>query len=100
MYGVIAVSPDILLSHLSPLPWQIFSWHKAALLHTCGRLLASDKDLLLKLRKKTGYSFTNCKKALDKFSNDIKQVMAVLRLGGHLTTGHTGDLPTQFKVVT
>ncbi|XP_040196795.1 elongation factor Ts, mitochondrial [Rana temporaria] len=57
---------------------RIFSWHKAALLHTCGRLLASDKDLLLKLRKKTGYSFTNCKKALDKFSNDIKQAEAWL----------------------
>ncbi|XP_072263230.1 elongation factor Ts, mitochondrial [Pyxicephalus adspersus] len=52
---------------------KILSWQPAGLLHTCSRLLAADKDLLLKLRKRTGYSFTNCKKALDKFSNDVKQ---------------------------
>ncbi|XP_068121239.1 elongation factor Ts, mitochondrial [Hyperolius riggenbachi] len=45
----------------------------AGLFHTCTRLLAADKELLVKLRKKTGYSFINCKKALEKFSNDVKQ---------------------------
>ncbi|XP_072539172.1 elongation factor Ts, mitochondrial [Salminus brasiliensis] len=33
----------------------------------------ADKALLLKLRKATGYTFINCKKALEKFSNDISQ---------------------------
>ncbi|XP_007254314.2 elongation factor Ts, mitochondrial [Astyanax mexicanus] len=32
-----------------------------------------DKALLLKLRKATGYTFINCKKALEKFNNDIAQ---------------------------
>ncbi|XP_028822289.1 elongation factor Ts, mitochondrial isoform X2 [Denticeps clupeoides] len=43
-------------------------------LHTsCGRL-TTDKVLLMKLRKSTGYSFINCKNALEKFNNDITQV--------------------------
>ncbi|XP_034234508.1 elongation factor Ts, mitochondrial [Thrips palmi] len=33
----------------------------------------SSKALLAKLRKKTGYSFANCKKALDKHNNDAEQ---------------------------
>ncbi|XP_028823071.1 elongation factor Ts, mitochondrial isoform X1 [Denticeps clupeoides] len=42
-------------------------------LHTsCGRL-TTDKVLLMKLRKSTGYSFINCKNALEKFNNDITQ---------------------------
>uniref|UniRef100_A0A8C5Q0C1 Elongation factor Ts, mitochondrial n=1 Tax=Leptobrachium leishanense TaxID=445787 RepID=A0A8C5Q0C1_9ANUR len=52
---------------------RLVSWQQAGLFHSGVRFLASDKDLLLKLRKKTGYSFMNCKKALQKFSNDIKQ---------------------------
>lgn len=28
----------------------------------------------MKLRKTTGYTFINCKKALEKFDNDIAQV--------------------------
>lgn len=28
----------------------------------------------MKLRKNTGYTFTNCKKALEKFDNDVTQV--------------------------
>lgn len=43
-------------------------------LHTGCQLLAADKALLMKLRKSTGYTFTNCKKALEKFDNDITQV--------------------------
>ncbi|KAM9319914.1 elongation factor Ts, mitochondrial [Gastrophryne carolinensis] len=53
-------------------------WQPAGLFHTCARLLATDKELLVKLRKKTGYSFMNCKKALEKFSNDAKQAEAWL----------------------
>ncbi|KAJ8400906.1 hypothetical protein AAFF_G00392600 [Aldrovandia affinis] len=34
---------------------------------------AIEKALLLKLRKTTGYTFINCKKALEKFDNDINQ---------------------------
>ena len=33
-----------------------------------------DKSVLSKLRKKTGFPFINCKKALEQFNNDIKQV--------------------------
>lgn len=42
-------------------------------LHTTGQLLAAEKALLMKLRKSTGYTFINCKKALEKFDNDIAQ---------------------------
>ncbi|XP_042359698.1 elongation factor Ts, mitochondrial [Plectropomus leopardus] len=42
-------------------------------LHTGCQLLAADKALLMKLRKNTGYTFINCKKALEKFDNDITQ---------------------------
>ncbi|KAL0978381.1 hypothetical protein UPYG_G00169720 [Umbra pygmaea] len=42
-------------------------------LHTGCPLLAVEKDLLLKLRKSTGYTFVNCKKALEKFENDLIQ---------------------------
>ncbi|XP_067881018.1 elongation factor Ts, mitochondrial isoform X2 [Heterodontus francisci] len=40
--------------------------------------MAADKELLLKLRKRTGYSFTNCKKALERFSSDLQQAEAWL----------------------
>ncbi|XP_051986767.1 elongation factor Ts, mitochondrial [Xyrauchen texanus] len=42
-------------------------------LYTSCPSLAADKSLLLKLRKSTGYTFINCKKALEKFNNDITQ---------------------------
>ncbi|CAL8382384.1 unnamed protein product [Boreogadus saida] len=41
--------------------------------HTACQLLAVEKSLLMKLRKSTGYTFINCKKALEKFDNDINQ---------------------------
>ncbi|KAG7264414.1 hypothetical protein CRUP_014323 [Coryphaenoides rupestris] len=41
--------------------------------HTGGQFLAAEKALLLKLRKSTGYTFINCKKALEKFDNDVTQ---------------------------
>ena len=43
-------------------------------IHTGSLLSAAEKALLIKLRKSTGYTFINCKKALDKFDNDMKQV--------------------------
>ncbi|KAJ8358905.1 hypothetical protein SKAU_G00154300 [Synaphobranchus kaupii] len=47
--------------------------HRVQSVHTSCPLLAAEKALLLKLRKTTGYTFINCKKALEKFDNDIKQ---------------------------
>uniref|UniRef100_A0A3Q3GQ96 Elongation factor Ts, mitochondrial n=1 Tax=Kryptolebias marmoratus TaxID=37003 RepID=A0A3Q3GQ96_KRYMA len=47
--------------------------HHVQSLHTGCQLLAADKTLLIKLRKSTGYTFINCKKALEKFDNDIAQ---------------------------
>ncbi|XP_012733617.1 elongation factor Ts, mitochondrial [Fundulus heteroclitus] len=47
-------------------------------LHSGCQLLAADKALLMKLRKNTGYTFINCKKALEKFENDIAQAEAWL----------------------
>ncbi|XP_073432859.1 elongation factor Ts, mitochondrial [Dendrobates tinctorius] len=52
---------------------KLSSWQQTGLFHSSCRLLAGDKELLVKLRKKTGYSFINCKKALEKFNNDAKQ---------------------------
>ncbi|XP_034389668.1 elongation factor Ts, mitochondrial isoform X2 [Cyclopterus lumpus] len=42
-------------------------------LHTGCQLLAAEKALLIKLRKSTGYTFINCKKALERFDNDVTQ---------------------------
>ncbi|XP_068450766.1 elongation factor Ts, mitochondrial [Clinocottus analis] len=42
-------------------------------LHTGCQLLAAEKALLMKLRKNTGYTFINCKKALERFDNDVTQ---------------------------
>ncbi|XP_015226025.1 elongation factor Ts, mitochondrial [Cyprinodon tularosa] len=47
--------------------------HTVRCLHSGYQLLAADKALLMKLRKNTGYTFINCKKALEKFENDITQ---------------------------
>lgn len=35
---------------------------------------STKKTLLSKLRKKTGYAFVNCKKALELHNNDIEKV--------------------------
>lgn len=52
------------------IPAQIFR-----LIHTNGLLWqATNKSLLAKLRKKTGYTFTNCKKALELHENDLDKV--------------------------
>ncbi|XP_032370339.1 elongation factor Ts, mitochondrial [Etheostoma spectabile] len=47
--------------------------HHVQSLHTGCQLLAAEKAVLMKLRKNTGYTFINCKKALEKFDNDIAQ---------------------------
>ncbi|XP_043537686.1 elongation factor Ts, mitochondrial [Chiloscyllium plagiosum] len=63
---------------------KVFSARSTQFLHCSGvRLMAADKELLLKLRKKTGYSFTNCKKALEKFSSDLQQAEAWLHRQAH-----------------
>lgn len=38
------------------------------------RFYATEKSPLAALRKKTGYSFSNCKKALELHSNDVAKV--------------------------
>ena len=35
---------------------------------------AVEKSSLAKLRKRTGYSFSKCKEALEKHQNDLKEV--------------------------
>ncbi|CAB1353756.1 unnamed protein product [Coregonus sp. 'balchen'] len=50
---------------------KVCTVHHAQSLHTGYPLLAAEKALLMKLRKSTGYTFINCKKALEKFENDI-----------------------------
>lgn len=77
-----APSPPVLLRTLIPFsfspqaragllqpsqPWHTF--------HAGPRLSsASSKELLMKLRRKTGYSFVNCKKALETCDGDLRQV--------------------------
>lgn len=36
-----------------------------------------EKSLLAKIRKRTGYSFVNCKKALTLHDNDIEKVLPI-----------------------
>lgn len=38
------------------------------------RVLCADKNALATLRKKTGYTFANCKKALEMHENDLTKV--------------------------
>ncbi|XP_067832586.1 elongation factor Ts, mitochondrial isoform X2 [Heptranchias perlo] len=45
--------------------------------------MAADKELLMKLRKKTGYSFSNCKKAVEKFNSDLQQAETWLHEQAH-----------------
>ena len=45
------------------------------LVHTSGPgVLSVNKSNLAKLRKRTGFSFVNCKKALQQFDQDIDKV--------------------------
>ncbi|KAF5288624.1 hypothetical protein FQR65_LT11995 [Abscondita terminalis] len=49
----------------------MFSKAFARYLHLNSSCWASEKSLLASLRKKTGYTFTNCKKALELHNNDL-----------------------------
>ncbi|XP_073939877.1 elongation factor Ts, mitochondrial isoform X3 [Castor canadensis] len=49
----------------SPQPWHKF--------HAGPQLSSSSKELLMKLRRRTGFSFVNCKKALETCDGDLKQ---------------------------
>lgn len=42
-------------------------------LQTCASLRVVEKTTLMELRKKTGYTFSNCKKALEANNNDLKK---------------------------
>lgn len=62
------------------IPPQIFR-----LIHTNGLLWqAIKKSPLQKLRKKTGYTLENCKKALQLHENDIEKVKDILDLFKHI----------------
>lgn len=43
-------------------------------IHISSTNLSSNKSLLLKLRKKTGYTFESCKKALQLNDNSLEKV--------------------------
>lgn len=43
-------------------------------LHLSPRIFYADKNALSALRKKTGYTFANCKKALEMHENDVTRV--------------------------
>lgn len=43
-------------------------------MHTSCVWFNTNKSLLAKLRKNTGYTFANCKKALEVSNNDLKKV--------------------------
>uniref|UniRef100_UPI00398F2BA6 elongation factor Ts, mitochondrial isoform X2 n=1 Tax=Pristiophorus japonicus TaxID=55135 RepID=UPI00398F2BA6 len=63
---------------------RFFSVQPTQFLHCPGvRSMAADKELLMKLRKKTGYSFTNCKKALEKFNSNLQQAEVWLHKQAH-----------------
>lgn len=49
------------------------------LLHVCRTLAAVDKGNLAKLRKKTGFSMSNCKKALEMHENDLAKAESWLQ---------------------
>ncbi|XP_029649704.1 elongation factor Ts, mitochondrial isoform X1 [Octopus sinensis] len=54
--------------------------YQGQLFHSsCLRAASVDKKLLSALRKKTGFTFVNCKKALEKFGSDIEQAEAWLK---------------------
>jgi len=51
------------------IPSQIFR-----LIHTNSLLSQNSKSVLAKLRKKTGYTFSNCRKALIMHNDDVEKV--------------------------
>lgn len=58
------------------IPAQMFR-----LIHTNNLLWqTTNKSLLAKLRKKTGYTFANCKKALELHENDMDKVSITIEI--------------------
>lgn len=53
---------------------QMYAKTIARYLHIKPSCWASEKSQLATLRKKTGYTFSNCKKALEMHNNDLIQV--------------------------
>lgn len=45
--------------------------------HSTSLHFAAEKSHLASLRKKTGYTFANCKKALELHNNDIQKVRKI-----------------------
>lgn len=58
---------------------QLFRTTVARFFHTGGVILATDKSQLSALRKKTGYTFANCKKALELHDNNLTQAEVWLK---------------------
>ncbi|XP_056129457.1 elongation factor Ts, mitochondrial [Lampris incognitus] len=50
---------------------QVSICQRVSSFRTGCHLLAAEKALLMKLRKETGYTFINCKRALEMFENDV-----------------------------
>lgn len=69
LFGVILIS----ITH------QIFRTLVARYFCTGKQCFASEKSQLAALRKKTGYTFVNCKKALELHDNDLIQAETWLR---------------------
>ncbi|CAK6955649.1 elongation factor Ts%2C mitochondrial [Scomber scombrus] len=67
-------------------------------LHIGSQLLAAEKALLMKLRKSTGYTFINCKKALEKFDNDITQTSLAADELNKLSVGEGPSLADQLAL--
>lgn len=59
--------------------YQIFSIVVSRFFHTTKISFAGEKSLLASLRKKTGYTFANCKKALEIHNNDLNLAETWLR---------------------
>jgi hypothetical protein len=53
---------------------QCLSHIRLRFIHCSQQLMSVDKTLLSKLRKKTGFPFNNCKKALEVQNNDFALV--------------------------
>lgn len=56
---------------------QMITKSLARFIHTGTTRWATEKSNLAVLRKKTGYTFANCKKALELHNNDIAKVLKV-----------------------
>lgn len=59
--------------------YQIFKTSCIRLFHTGKICFATEKSQLAALRKKTGYTFSNCKKALELHNDDIGQAEVWLK---------------------